>query len=221
MKKLLISVALICLSVSAVSAKKWTNNIASGITYQNSYLGYKDADVYQKSGGLQLSYIGVHENGFTAKAAFNVGLAFSNDIDLQEADLNIGAYASYILGAGYSFIDGDNALMGFTANVGLDTYEYTFTDSIYSGGVRTKRESELSTIMVSLGLDLFVRVKSSEHFGYYASVGVRYLPAGFVTSTYEEETGTGSSAVKNEYSDEDTLSGKYLIEPAIGIVWTF
>ncbi|MCR5217388.1 hypothetical protein [Treponema sp.] len=224
MKKIIISFALALFFIPAAFAGKWTNNIGAAFDFQLSLSNYSDddvSDITQTGYGFHTTYIGLAENGFTAKFDLNAGLVLSDDVDIQDSDINAGVYTSYSFGAGYSFINKENFILGIAAVLCADFYDYSYSETETISGIEHQYENTLSTSIFSAGLDIYSRLSFTEHFGMYANLSGRYFVAGYTSLTQSDEYESGSSTSIQSYKSDETLFGNFLIEPSLGFMWTF
>jgi len=224
MKKFFISISAVLLLGSSAFAKKWTNNVGVGFDYQKSLTSYDSSDysdISQNSFGIHGTYIGVHENGFTAKADLNFGICLTDDISIQDFDTNIGFFESYLLGAGYSFVNTDRFLAGITGMVGLDMWVYGFTETQTVASVDHDYTTSVLNLTFSTGFDLFARAKISDHFGFYGNLGIRYQVAGVSLYGREDSYESGGTVHTSKVDEDELLLGKYIIEPSVGFMWVF
>ena len=224
MKRIISAAAILCLFTAGASAKKWTNNVGVGLDFQNSTFSIDSdsySDIVQNGFGIQGSYIGVHENGFTAKFDLSMGLAFTDDVKIQDNDTNVGFYESYSLGAGYSFVNNERFLVGITGMIGLETGSYVFDETVTVGLEEHDVTTTQSDILFSAGADVFARVKVSEHFGFYANLGVRWQAAGIAIFEREDSYENGGTTYTSETDSNEMIFGKCVVEPSVGVMWVF
>jgi len=208
-------------------AKTWTNNIAAGLTFEDLSIGVdkKNADdITQLGYGIDGSYIGFHENGFTAKANVAIGVATSKDVSIQtDKNTNIGAFENVSFGVGYSFVRTDRFLFGSTAMMGVEMSQYSVNseDEELNGVKYDDLTTSLSLVTFSFGADIFAVFHFSERFGFYANIAARYLIAGDAKIEYKYETSSKSSKKSEILTDDYSLFGNFVIQPTLGVIWRF
>ena len=231
MKKILITVLAFSVIASSAFAKKWTNNIGVGFTVPISTVTTKDTtvnkkeiegeDIKQTGYGVEGTYIGVHESGFTAKADVSIGVATSKDIGLQDEETNIGVFENIYIGAGWSFVNTDNALFGITGMLGVDCSQYTSKEDVKWGTYTSEQTNEFAMVSFGIGADIFGVYRFQPNFGLFANVGVRYLVAGSSKVSSETERKKDGRTEKTSTDFDIDLKGKFTVQPTIGIIWTF
>ena len=229
MKKSVVSFLFIALGLSCGFAKTWTNNIGVGVSVPFSKIEFEEKDnikpddISQMGFAIESTYLGYHENGFTAKADYAFGVFTTDDVNIQGDTKNVGIGGNVDIGAGYSFIRNEKFTLATTLMFGLSLYSY------FDHGTSDKDtvdEKEYDTVMalctLDLGADIFASYRLSEHFGLFANLGIRYYPVGVSGSQTDYEWKEGSTKyTKSDESDNYTLSGKYKIAPTLGVVWNF
>ena len=228
MKKIFIILAVGFLAMNGAFAKKWTNNVGFGFTVPISEIGVDEKgadDIAQIGYGLDLFYLGVHENGFTAKANIDFGVATTKDISLQDNETNVGVFYNIDLGAGWSFVHTEKITLALTGMMGLDMGLYTDSaeDVTYDGQNCDSLYKTIAFAEFNIGGDLFFAYRIKEHFGFFANFSARYLVAGGgidkIEWSYKDSSGRKH---KESLEDDDTsLLGKFRIQPTIGVVWNF
>lgn len=224
MKKIICMVLTLSAFSAGLFAKTWTNNIGVGAAFPFSAYDVDDKgadDIAQRKYGIEGFYLGVHENGFTVKGSMDCGLATSKDIKIQDFETDLGVYFDGSIGAGFSFINTEKTLVGFTAMIGYTSDIYLDIDKPEISGVKHEQTEMLTLLTANIGGDFFIRQKISDCFGFYANASVRYVLGGVaITETKDKYTQSGTT---HEYEDEDKsiLFGKYMIKPSIGFTWTF
>jgi opacity protein-like surface antigen len=223
MKKLLIAAFAAAVLTGGAFAKTWTNNIGVGFTLPISTVGAKDktvngqnfdfGDLKQIGYGVEGTYIGVHENGFTAKADVSVGVATSKDVQLQDESTNLGVFENVYIGAGYSFINSEKALLGLTAMLGVNCSQYKSKETISGWDY----DNTFTLASFGVGGDIFGLYRFKPNFGMFANVGIRYLVVGGVK--YEREVTKNNTTTTSSFDFD--ASGKLSIQPTIGVIWTF
>lgn len=224
MKKIICMVLTVSVFSSGLFAKTWSNNVGVGASFPYSVYDIDDnnADnVAQRSYGLEGFYLGVHENGFTVKGVFDCGLATSKDIKVQDFDKNLGMYFNGSVGAGYSFINTEKTLFGFTAMVGYNADVYIDVDNKDVAGVKHELTTTLAMVTANIGADLFVRQKISDCFGFYVNTSVRYVIGGVAVTETKDEYKEAGADCKVEDDEKNLIFGNYTIKPSIGFTWTF
>lgn len=232
MKKIFAFLLVGFLAIGGASAKKWTNNVGFGFALPVSQIGADESgadDIMQVGYGLEATYVGVHEGGFTAKADVSAGLATSKDIALQDSDTNLGYFSNFSLGVGWSFVRTEKFTLSATGMVGFDIYSFFDSKDIDETDEANKRKyEELDTTfsmgLFSVGADLFASYRTGEHFGFFANVSARYLVAGGSTFDSEwtyKDTESGYRKTESGTKDGPDLLGKFRIQPTVGVVWNF
>ena len=214
--------------ICGAGAKTWTNNIGAGFSLPISQFGVDKSgadDIFQLGYGIEATYLGFHENGFTVKADVSGGLATSKDISIQDHSTNLGVFYNFAVGAGYSFVRTQKFTLSATAMLGLDAASYSNSedDIQYDGKDCENVSRNLTYTMFSAGADLFASYKIKEHFGVFANISARYLVAGG-TSQNVDWTWKDESGLKRKESaegDGPDLKGKFRVQPTIGVVWNF
>ncbi len=228
MKKIFAIFALSALALASACAKKWTNNVGVGFTLPISQIGVDESgadDVFQIGYGIEGTYVGIHESGFTAKADLGAGLATSKDISIQGDKTNLGGFYNIALGAGYSFVNTEKLTFGLTGMLGFDlaTYSDSEDDITYDEKKCESVDHTLSYGIFSVGADLFVSYRIKEHFGFFANLSARYLAVGGTTDEIEWTWKDSNGRKRKDSSEGDgsDLAGKFRIQPTIGVVWNF
>ena len=232
MKKNLIILFSFIIFTSNVFAKKWTNNIGAGATIPFSIIGLDSKgadDINQVGYGIEGTYIGLHENGFTAKANVSVGAATSKDVAIQDRNTNIGVFENIALGAGYSFVNTEKFLFGTTAMLGIELGQYSskekdvYIDEEISGKSETAGDvtTSLSLVTVSLGADIFGICRLNKRLGFFANLNARWILGGTTSSEVKNEWDDGHKTKTLTDSSENDLIGKFIVQPTIGVIWTF
>lgn len=228
MKKIFAIFAISAIALTSASAKKWTNNVGVGFTMPISQIGVDEKgadDVFQIGYGIEATYFGVHENGFTAKADLSGGLLTTKDISIQGDKTNLGGFYNIALGAGYSFVNTEKLTFGLTGMLGFDlaTYSDSEDDITYDEKKCESVDYTLSYGIFSVGADLFVSYRIKEHFGFFANLSARYLAVGGTTDKIEWTWKDSDGRKRKDSSEGDgsDLAGKFRIQPTIGVVWNF
>ena len=228
MKKIL-SVFAICLfALNGIQAKKWMNNIGVGLTIPISQIGIDEKssdDIFQVGYGIGGTYVGIHENGFTAKANIDIGAATTKDISLQGDETNVGIFYNFDFGVGYSFIHTEKITFSLTGMAGLDmeTYFDSEDDVSYDEKDCESVDRTFSLAELNIGADLFFAYHIKEHFGFFANLSTRYLIVGSSKENIEWswKSKTGGTRKESEDKDGPDLAGKFRIQPTIGVIWNF
>ena len=223
MKKLYAFLFLILFSLSGLCAKNWTNNIGFGPLFAYSLLGLEDSDdISQLSYGINGTYLGIHENGFTFKADVAVGATTSKDIKIQDRNVNVGIFENLIFGLGYSFFNTKKVVFGLAGIVGVELAQYGEEEQNVNYDSHTADFKKSNSIVaVSVGADLFGIYRFTDTFGIFLNLGTSYILSG--KNTQEEKYEWKSSGLKKVHSvsAENKLRGKILVQPTIGVIWTF
>ena len=221
MKKIFSTLFVLLILTNAIFSKTWTNNVGVGLSSQYSVTGVDDKNLDDKKQlgfGAEGTYIGVHSNGFSVKANIAVGLATSKDIAIQDRKTNIGAFENVAIGAGYSFVHSERALFGATAMLGVEMGQYSVDseDVIYEGVPYDTLTTTLSLLTCSVGEDIFGIFRLSPRFGLFANLSARYIFVGNATTELKYESNS-----KKRKSDDTELFGKFIVQPTLGVIWTF
>lgn len=211
---------------SGAFAKKWANNIGVGVSVAGSFIGVnqKDADdIFQLGYGAEVTYIGVHENGLSAKANISVGVETSKDIALQDREVNVGAFENIVLGVGYSFVNSERLLLSVFATAGVEMGQYSFTEEdVVDGNETYDVTTTRSFVTLSAGTDIFAVYRLSQKLGIFANLGARYIFNGNESrETLKDGRSSKRGEHKNNSPDKIALFGKFIVQPTIGVVWTF
>ena len=228
MKKIIGILVIGFVALGTVSAKKWTNNVGFGFSMPISTIGVdeKDSDDISQIGyGIDMFYVGVHEDGFTTKANVDLGIATTKDISLQDNETNAGIFYNADLGVGWSFIHTEKMMLSLTGMLGLDIggYEDSAEDVSYDGNDCDSFKKTIAFAEFNVGGDLFFSYRIKEHFGFFANFSARYLVAGGINDkiewTYKDSD--GRKHTESSEGDGTTLLGKFRIQPTLGVVWNF
>ena len=220
MKKFFISLLAFSVFSGTLFAKQWTNNIGAGMSIPFSTIGVNKNgadDINQLGYGVEGTYIGQHENGFIAKANVSIGLATSKDISVQERNTNLGVFENVALGIGYSFVNTERALFGLAGMAGVELGQYSLEEEKNSDSI----ETSYSLVTVSFGTDIFSVYKISERIGFFANLNARWIIAG--TARREVTTESKNNGKKKQETDSSStdLLGKFIVQPSIGVIWSF
>lgn len=207
----------------------WTNNVGGGFTVPFSITGVEESgsdDIQQLGYGFEGTYIGVHETGFTVKANISFGLDTSKDINLQNQKTNFGAFENVVIGAGYSFVHTEKTLFGFTAMFGVEFGQYSVKDEngpfTYNEKSYEKKTTSLSLVTTSFGGDIFGIFRFTPRFGFFANVSARGIVTGNAENSEQYESKSNKKATSTEVNtSSSSLFGKFLVQPALGVIWTF
>lgn len=213
MKKVLAAVTLLAIGFSA-SAKKWTNFPGIGVriptdtevSADKTFAG-KDDFEFNTQVGFDVSYVGVHENGFAVKAAVDIDYTKSNLKDSDGDDLS-GVNTSFYAGVGYAPIFNEKLFIGAFLTIGADydlviheiekpikaTYKYSYTALTLGGNLTA----------------IFTPVKS---FSFYASVNAGVNLPGEFKSEIEISSDTTTKTVESKAA--------FKLIPAVGVCWKF
>lgn len=232
MKKIIIGAAIALVMSTSLFANTWTNNIGLGFSVPITMLKAKDSifndtltsttdKKTEVAFDIQGMYLGYHQNGFTVKGALSLGIGTISDLyeDSGSLERGIGVNIVETLGIGYSFIRSDKAVLALTAGIGLQ-------EGIYPRKVKLINSSEEHDVTdtfftFNLGADLTAVIRSSEKFGFYASLYAGWIPTGFVKREDKvEKTVNGTTTSTTESFTKD-LDGTFFFAPTIGVVWTF
>ena len=226
------SVLLFVLGVFALSgsfAKKWTNNVGAGFTVPFSLIGVDESgadDITQFGYGIDGIYVGQMDNGFMTKANYSIGLATSDDVSVQDRNMNLGIFLNFSVGAGYAFIHTQKFTLGLTGMIGFDisAYPHTEEDIVYAGSDDGKADLDtaLTMAMFSAGADIYASYKLKEHLGLFANLAVRCLVAGTseLTEIYTYKDGGADCTLAKSREGSDLL-GKIRVQPSLGVIWNF
>ncbi|WP_294427618.1 hypothetical protein [uncultured Treponema sp.] len=215
MKKFFISILALAIFSGSAFSKQWTNNIGAGVSFPLSSIGVSETnskDIFQTGYGIEGTYIGLHENDFTAKANISIGLAASNDLSSKEST-ECGVFENIALGAGYSFVNTESALFGITGMFGVEMGQYSFADE--------DDETSLSLVTISFGADIFGIYRFNERIGLFANLNTRWIADGTARSEIETESIINGSKKQVTNSENTDLSGKFILQPTIGVIWSF
>ena len=216
MKKLVLILLMGTFILGGVSAKTWTSNAGFGLTVPISTLSVKDGDDINQTGfGLSGFYLGYHEKGFTIKAEETVAGVSSKDV---ADDDKIGAYGNFDIGAGYTFQLSEKFILSALGMLGIDFSVYTDDDS--KNNTYSSYKETLVFASFNVGADLYAAYRLKDHFGLFANVGVRYLAGGASGYSIEYKI-KGSDTTHTDSDSEGNLSGKFRVQPTIGVVWNF
>lgn len=217
MKKLIVIAAALAVVSSSAFAKKWTNNIGIGLDVPFSQLETKDegkTNTLKQTGfTFDATYLGIHENGFCAKADYYVGAYNTKDLSQKDESM-VGIFNSIAVGAGWALVNDSKKVVTLTGMIGVDVTTYSEDETVGEYEI----ESEYTFVSLAVGADLFASYRFKEHFGVYANLGVYYLPTGSISGEIRTKHGNYTETYKLDDSD---LTGKYRISPSIGIVWNF
>jgi hypothetical protein len=221
---LLISLAF----TNLLTAKTWTNNIGTGATVSVLSLGTDEntmgiKNTNQVGYGLEGTYVGLHENGLTAKVNVSFGLATSKDISIQQnKHTNLGVFENVALGLGYAFIKNENFLFAVTGMVGIELGQYSVEsdDEDYNGVTYSNLKKSLSLASCSLGADIFGIYRLTEYFGIFGNLAARYVIAGNA-KLESQYSGTKKNSDNITVSRNSDLKGNFVVQPTVGVIWTF
>ena len=205
-------------AASEPTAKKWTNNAGVGLTVPfNKY----DADgdtIDQTSIAANLMYLGMHQNGFTVKAAANTGVALTNSIAFAgDDDLHAGTFVSMELGAGWSFVRSEKFTLSALAMLGFEGAAYNTESKSYSHAElgNVDRSFTATVAAFTVGADITATLYTRSHFGVFCSVAARYMPISTLVSSV--------SYKKDDFARTETYTktghGAFSVTPAVGAVW--
>lgn len=228
MRKSLFFLLLCLIFTNLISAKTWTNNIGTGGTVSVLSIGADEDTMGTKNTnqigyGLEGTYIGLHENGFTAKVDVSFGLATSKDISIQQnRRTNLGVFENIALGLGYSFINDEKFLVGTTGMFGIELGQYSVEsdNEDYNGVYYKNLKKTLSLASFSLGADFFAIYRLSEYFGLFGNLAARYVVAGNA-KLESQYSGAKNSADSLTVSRNSDLKGNFIVQPTVGVIWTF
>ena len=195
--------AALALVSGTVFAKSWTNNIGVGASIPSLQVKADvDGSEAVKMAGFAFdaTYLGIAANGFAVKAVYDVGALSCEDVSVYD-DTLVGTYTNFTFGAGFAPVNDDTWTVSVTGMLGFDFV--SFEEDVGS----VTRTTEAFTF--SLGADLYASYKLKEHFGFYADLGIYYLPSG----TTKVEVGSADF--------ENDLKGKYRVSPTLGVCWKF
>ena len=231
MKKIVIALLAATMALSGASAKKWTNNVGFGFTLPISQIGVDKSgvdDIFQIGYGLEGTYVGIHERGFTVKADLGAGLTASDDVALQGSDSNLGIFYNVAVGAGWTFVHTEKFTLSATGMLGCDvSVFFDSEDDVPAIGETFSTYESVDQIcglaMISAGADVFASYRIKEHFGVFANLSARYLIVGGSSygTEYTYKKKNGHTATERDSSDGPDLAGKFRIQPTIGIIWNF
>ncbi len=225
MKKSLTILAIFAFFTSSLFAKSWTNNIGLGYSMPFSFIGINESgakDINQIGYGVCGSYTGIHNSGLTLKADVSIGLNTTKDVTIQKSGTNFGVFENIGFGVGYAFINSEKATLGATGSLGIELSQYSFTEEdITYNSHKADSTITSSIVSASIGADLFGIYRFTEGFGIFTNITAKYILGGTtkVENKYEwEESDTKKTSIS---STDAEIRGKFLIQPTIGIVWTF
>ena len=234
MKKIIIGAAIALVMSTSLFANTWTNNIGLGFSVPVTNYKAKDSIFYDTATtstdkktevafDIQGMYLGYHQNGFTVKGALSLGIGTISDLYPENGSLERGIGVNIVetLGIGYSFIRSDKAVLALTAGIGLQ--EGIYPRKVKIALLNSSEEHDVTDTFFTfnLGADLTAVIRSSDKFGFYASLYAGWIPTGFVKSEDKVEvTKNGTTSSTTESLTKD-LDGTFFFAPTIGVVWTF
>ena len=229
MKKIFTILVLGTVISGGAFAKKWTNNVGIGFTLPISQFSADESgadDIMQVGYGLEATYVGIHQSGFTVKADVSGGLATSNDIKLQDDDTNLGYFSNISLGAGWTFVRTEKFTFSATGMLGFDFASFIDSNDLdeeVDGKTYETLDTTFSFGMFSVGADLFASYRLTEHFGLFANVSARYLVTGGSTleSEWTYKDSKGYRKTESGTKDGPDLKGNFCVQPTIGVIWNF
>ena len=235
MKKIIIGAAIALVMSTSLFANTWTNNIGLGFSVPITNYKAKDSIFYDTATtstdkktevafDIQGMYLGYHQNGFTVKGALSLGIGTISDLYPEDGSMQRGIGVNIVetLGIGYSFIRSDKAVLALTAGIGLQEGIYPRKVKLITG-INSSEEHDVTDTLFTfnLGADLTAVIRSSEKFGFYASLYAGWIPTGFVKSEDKVEVTSGGTTSSTTKSITEDLNGTFFFAPTIGVVWTF
>ncbi len=220
MKKI-IGVLAIALVATGLFAKTWTNNVGVGFAlpingFQVDISNSKDLSP-QISYDIQGMYLGYHENGFTVRGSFDLGVGtvkdFWYDTVKKEYEYGIGVDLREQIGVGYSFIRSEKFVLALTAGIGLKETIIPRTEKV----LNTTTDTTGTIFLFDLGGDLTALVRFSERFGMFFNMHAGFVPFGKFYTSSETKTGSTTTTTDKDYN----LKTTYIIAPSLGFAWSF
>lgn len=197
---------------AAARPREWINYSGIGFRIPTSMTVEADSKYdYNKQfnlqTGIELLYAGVHENGFTIKAAMDADITRSDKRNVNDENL-YGINVSFLVGAGYAPIHNNKIYIGVLGTFGVDYdfFEYE-TTTVPSYKIR----DIYNAAMVGLNaMTIFTPVKT---FSIYGSINVGCnLPGKFKMESDWNFTLT---------TDKDNTEIAFKFIPSAGICWRF
>ena len=220
MKKI-IGVLAIALVATGLFAKTWTNNVGVGFALPINGLQV-DSSIFkdwspQISYDIQGMYLGYHENGFTVRGSFDLGVGtvkdFWYDTVKKEYEYGIGVDLREQIGVGYSFIRSEKFVLALTAGIGLKETIIPRTETV----LNTTTDTTGTIFLFDLGGDLTALVRFSERFGMFFNMHAGFVPFGKFYISEEKKDGSTTTTTDTDFD----LKKTYLIAPSVGFAWTF
>ncbi len=220
MKKILgIFASLIFGSMTALSANGWTNaagfgwNLPMDFTFSADDYNNGEDVVLENQTGLEFFYMGIGENGFAVKGAFDLNYSGINH-EINNTPF-IGVNLNCQLGAGYAPINSEKFTLGLFGMIGLDASAFYSESTSYDSLAQKNITSEYSEGQIGymLGGNVTAVYTPSVRFSLFASCSVNYVTPGIFL-------------VKAEFCDVYADSEDYFetessvkVIPTIGICW--
>ncbi len=208
MKKIIALVAGIAMSMTAVFAE---HTVGLGFNIPVNSLKVEDTDVSEHGFGFDLTYLFIHENGFSAKADAALNIMDTDDIP---SDGSMGNFV-FDLGAGYTFLNKEKFTVSVLGMLGMTlgghSKDYEIEDH--------KVTYDCSWLTFDIGADVIGKYKFTDHFGAFVNLGLRYA----INMKTNEELEFEDSDV-NElfgYSNDDLSTKGIRFQPTLGVCWSF
>ena len=222
MKKI-IGVLAIALVATGLFAKTWTNNVGVGFALPINKFEYD----YKKAGqsvtfkqtqisyDVQGLYLGYHENGFTVRGSFDLGIGTIKDMWGDEN--GIGVNLKEQIGVGYSFIRSEKFVLALTGGLGLQETIIPREDKVVIATASGTIDRTVTSLMLDIGADLTALVRFSEGFGMFFNMHAGFVPFGKFYTSSETKAGSTTTTTNKDYN----LKTTYIIAPSLGFAWTF
>ncbi len=227
MKKIF-SVMAIALLATGLFAKTWTNNVGVGLAFPINKFEYdyeneaKQSVTFRQtqiSYDAQGLYLGYHENGFTVRGSFDLGIGTIKDMWGDEN--GIGVNLKEQIGVGYSFIRSEKFVLALTGGLGLQETIFPREDKVVYGTDSYTRDRTVTSLMLNIGADLTALVRFSEKFGMFFNMHAGFVPFGKIYLEEKREGSSKSSSSSITVNTDYDLKKTYTITPSVGVVWTF
>ena len=234
MKKIIIGAAIALVMSTSLFANTWSNNIGLGFSVPVTNYKAKDNIFWDTENtftdkktevafDIQGMYLGYHQNGFTVKGALSLGIGTISDLYPENGSLERGIGVNIVetLGIGYSFIRSDKAVLALTAGIGLQ--EGIYPRKVKIALLNSSEEHDVTDTFFTfnLGADLTAVIRSSDKFGFYASLYAGWIPTGFLKEEDKVEVTKNGTTTSTTESITKDLDGTFFFAPTIGVVWTF
>ena len=207
----------------APAEKVWFSLLNVGFTFPFSKynINSKKADFINY--GMEFSYIGMARNGFSIEASFAGGGSATDNIKFEDSDddWQIGKYTSFDFGLGYTFGAGSQLSLSVLATIGYEIAYFETEDKKFTHDELGKIKRNFSETIggLTLGTDVILYKGLSNHAGFYASVGARWIAYSEVLSSVNYKDTKNDFTRTETYTDED--SGLFSIVPSFGAMFSF